>query len=359
MCCLSVRSSLPDLLLPFGQVGVGVPGGLEAAVHSLRTILSTHSSDSSLCCLKLDMTNAFNECSRTSFLSRCHSDLPELAICLGPVVLLLCWRAPLRASPHSVDNWCSARRPSGSLILFSLVLLDFLSHCHAPDGLCFQLWYLDDGILVGTPSALSSFLDVLQLRGPSYGLHPNLSKCEVFWPSGDQSFADFSPAVKCVVLSQTGGVDFLGSPIWGSPEFFSTFVGSVVDHVSVLQTEHAFEIWRILRSNYFCCVVVWVFVSLTIFYGLYLLAVWTPSYCNLMITFVVPCHPSVTPQFLISLGSRLLCLVPLAAWAYVRLLVLLRQPFWVAVLALLFFVFSFCLPFQEVLFLRLLFQVKS
>ena len=41
--------------------------------------------------------------------------------------------------------------------------------------------------------------------------------------------------------------------------------------------KHAFEIWRILRLNYFCCVVVWVFVSLTIFYGLYLLAVWTPS----------------------------------------------------------------------------------
>ena len=67
-------------------------------------------------------------------------------------------------------------------------------------------------------------------------LHPNLSKCEVFWPSGDQSFADFPPAVKRVVLSQTGGVDFLGSLIWGSPEFLSTFVGSVVDRVAVLQT---------------------------------------------------------------------------------------------------------------------------
>ena len=27
LCCFSVRSSLPELLLPFGQVGVGVPGG--------------------------------------------------------------------------------------------------------------------------------------------------------------------------------------------------------------------------------------------------------------------------------------------------------------------------------------------
>ena len=94
---------------------------------------------------------------------------------------------------------------------------------------------MDDGILVGTSSALSLLLDALQHQGPSYGLHPNLSKCEVFWPSGDQSFVDFSPVVKHVVLPEVGGIDFLGSPIWGSPDFLSTFVGLVVDRVSVLQ----------------------------------------------------------------------------------------------------------------------------
>ena len=39
--------------------------------------------------------------------------------------------------------------------------------------------------------------------------------------------------------------------------------------------KRTFEILRILRSNYFCCVVVWVSVSLTIFCGLFPLAVWT------------------------------------------------------------------------------------
>ena len=41
VCCVSVRDSLPSLLLPHGQVGVGIRNGLEAAVHSLRTILAT------------------------------------------------------------------------------------------------------------------------------------------------------------------------------------------------------------------------------------------------------------------------------------------------------------------------------
>ena len=233
VCCLSVRSLLPDLLLPFGQVGVGISGGLEAAVHSMRSILSLYGSDSSLCCLKLDMTNAFNECSRSNFLSRCHADLPEL---FAWVQWCYCCAGELRFGPHRILSTTGVQQgdPLGPL-LFSLVLRDFLSNCPVPDGLHFQLWYLDDGILVGTPSALSSFLDDLQLRGPSYGLHPNLSKCEVFWPSGDQSFTDFPPAVKRVVLPQAGGIDFLGSPIWGSPEFLSAFVGSVVDRVSALQ----------------------------------------------------------------------------------------------------------------------------
>lgn len=47
---------------------------------------------------------------------------------------------------------------------------------------------------------------------------------------------DFPPAVKRVVLPEAGGIVFLGFPIWGSPDFLSTFVGSVVDRVSVLQT---------------------------------------------------------------------------------------------------------------------------
>ena len=48
-------------------MSVGISGGLEASVHSLHTILSMLGCDSSLCCLKLDINNAFNECSRTSF----------------------------------------------------------------------------------------------------------------------------------------------------------------------------------------------------------------------------------------------------------------------------------------------------
>ena len=107
VCCFAIRPALPDTFLPFGQVGVGVSGGLEAAVHSLRTILLTVGFNPDLCCLKADMSNAFNKCSRSSFLSRCKLVFPELFAC-GSMVLLLCGGAALWTSSHFVHHWHSA-----------------------------------------------------------------------------------------------------------------------------------------------------------------------------------------------------------------------------------------------------------
>ena len=36
LCCSAVHQQLPHVFLPHGQVGVGIPGGLEAAVHGVR-----------------------------------------------------------------------------------------------------------------------------------------------------------------------------------------------------------------------------------------------------------------------------------------------------------------------------------
>ena len=78
-CCLAVRPSLPSVFLPYCQVGVGIPGGLETAIHATRLYIIQHASDSSLGLLKIDMKNAFNECNHSLFFSRIADDFPEIS----------------------------------------------------------------------------------------------------------------------------------------------------------------------------------------------------------------------------------------------------------------------------------------
>ncbi len=78
VCCAAVKSKLPEIFLPYGQVGVGIPGGLDAAVHSLSCFIDTYGDNPTLCFSKLDMANVFNNCHRITFLQRLHRDLPEL-----------------------------------------------------------------------------------------------------------------------------------------------------------------------------------------------------------------------------------------------------------------------------------------
>ena len=64
--------------------------------------------------------------------------------------------------------------------LFSLVLAPIVDEIQAlsPN---LNLWYLDDGVIVGHPELLQKAWDIIRLKGPALGLHPNPSKCEWIW----------------------------------------------------------------------------------------------------------------------------------------------------------------------------------
>ena len=94
--------------------------------------------------------------------------------------------------------------PLGAL-LFSLVLSDYLSSHPSPDGLLYQLWYLDDGALIGSRSALATFLDSLQHQGPGFGLCPNTS------------FSEFPSSIQQV----TPVAQFFWGPLFGALLVFS------------------------------------------------------------------------------------------------------------------------------------------
>jgi len=79
LCCLAVCPSHPSDFLPYGQVGVGIPGGLEGAIRIVRRFISVHSTDDSFALLKVNMKNAFNECDRSAFFTRVTEDFPEIS----------------------------------------------------------------------------------------------------------------------------------------------------------------------------------------------------------------------------------------------------------------------------------------
>ena len=53
LCCLSVKSKLPDVFIPTGHIAVGAKGGLEAAIHALSKCIKLHGNNKDLCCSKL------------------------------------------------------------------------------------------------------------------------------------------------------------------------------------------------------------------------------------------------------------------------------------------------------------------
>ncbi|KAL5516332.1 hypothetical protein EMCRGX_G001626 [Ephydatia muelleri] len=77
------------------------------------------------------------------------------------------------------------------LISMTLVLQKLVSSLDADEEcaeILLQAWYLDNGALAGTRSAVLCALHLIEELGPALGLHVNLAKCEMFSRRGNTSF---------------------------------------------------------------------------------------------------------------------------------------------------------------------------
>ncbi|KAK2443362.1 hypothetical protein QL285_014474 [Trifolium repens] len=71
----------------------------------------------------------------------------------------------------------------------------FLRLCYTPSfikseiidkcKLLLHAWYLDDGTIIGDLEEVAKSLDIISEAGPGLGLHLNIRKTEIFWPSCD------------------------------------------------------------------------------------------------------------------------------------------------------------------------------
>ena len=81
------------------------------------------------------------------------------------------------------------------------------------------VWYLDDGTIIGSVEDVHKVLELVEKEGPARGLHLNVKKIEIWWPSR----ASPDPFPADVDRVDNAGVKLLGAPI-GSRDFSTDFV---------------------------------------------------------------------------------------------------------------------------------------
>jgi hypothetical protein len=215
-----IVSKLQPLFEPV-QLGFGIKGGCEAAVHALRTFLSNAPCD---VLVKIDVKNAFNSVNRDTLLTEIKTNVPEIYN-----YLLHCYAEPTkliyRNTVISSEVGCQQGDPLGPAI-FSLAINPVIQNLKSK----FNVWYLDDGTLGGDLESVLSDLSTVKSKFQSIGLELNYSKCELFIQNSSvncfdikQKFDDLTPNIKLV---DKKSLCLLGSPIF--EDSFSGFISNSI-----------------------------------------------------------------------------------------------------------------------------------
>ncbi|XP_021743396.1 uncharacterized protein LOC110709482 [Chenopodium quinoa] len=167
------------------QFGVGVSSGGEAILHVVNRLIEDRGSNVGLSMLLVDFLNAFNLVDRTVMFREIHRRCPDISR----------WVEFRYSNPARLDVF----------------------------DLCLHAWYLDDGTVIGDTLAVGKVLQLIMEEGPCFGLHFNVEKTEVFWPTEDprsRLVGVFPPNI----TRPLRGVKLLG----GLASFDSIFGGEVV-----------------------------------------------------------------------------------------------------------------------------------
>ncbi|XP_056686000.1 uncharacterized protein [Spinacia oleracea] len=203
------------------QFGVGVPNGSEAILHAVNRLVEAKGEVSSMSMLLVDFSNAFNLIDRSTMLRevqrRCPSLSPWVEFCFVRPARLY-YEGSVLLSSQGVQQG----DPLGPL-LFALTLHPLIHLINEKCNLDFMAWYLDDGTIIGETALVSSALQVITTEGPAMGLHLNVEKTEIFWPTPDRRSYDstlFPPSI----AHPRDGVQLLGGPVSLKADFCSRLI---------------------------------------------------------------------------------------------------------------------------------------
>lgn len=203
------------------QFGVGIPCGGESILHSVNRLLELQGTQPHMSMLLIDFTNAFNLVDRTTLIREVRNRCPSISKWVE-----FCYAKPARL--YYCDAILSSSQgvqqgdPLGPL-LFALTLHPLVKKIASQCTLYLHAWYLDDGTIVGDTLEVSKALKIIQADGPVRGLHLNISKTELFWPSPDPR-SYFQGVFPDDIGRPTVGVKLLGGPVSLDTQFCSDMV---------------------------------------------------------------------------------------------------------------------------------------
>jgi hypothetical protein len=160
------------------QMGVGVPRGMDAIVHSLAALVEQHAQLEGRSVLLIDFRNAFPSISRRHFFRVVREECPDIA---AWVEYIYGSEAYLFFDDLVIPSKCGLHQGDPlAPVLFALVLHVLAKKIEEEcPNLELHAWYLDDGTLVGDTEELLRGFDVVCREGPELGLNVRLDKCEL------------------------------------------------------------------------------------------------------------------------------------------------------------------------------------
>ena len=198
-----VMKEMGNLLAP-RQLGFGVRGGGEAAVHAVRLYL--HDIDPGRAVLKLDFRNAFNTIRRDKMLVAVLEHVPALYPFVrseysSPSSLF--WSDRTIQSAEGVQQG----DPLGPL-LFCLSIHRLVTQLNSE----LSVFYLNDGNLGGDVETLLSDLEVVEREGARIRLQLNVQKSKIICADSDIT-GSIQSSLPGALVVEPSSATLLGSPI--------------------------------------------------------------------------------------------------------------------------------------------------